>query len=379
MGAKECTQISKNDLSEPFLVIRVHCCAVVDRREDTGVYTDWRRLPLGAVLGHSCTLLRRELRRVARVAQPPWCAGGAPLGGRLSLGQENGLCASGAAARLAFSPGRQPTRTPEELFQEGTSDDPRALRGTNTPATKMLRLDFTVTGGVTKAGLLAAGSYPQQFFPKLHVDVAVHPGMRKGVSGERRFTDRAICEGTLGEMMEGAVVAIAKSLRRTSIVRGMGRIDELEIPEEILRRAIADALIHREYDKRFDGQAVSVNVFDSRTEVVNPGGLWGKSRNSLADDRLLPQRNPVSTDSAYSDAERLRLTGRGQWLRHTLHGKRLALTRAQAPNVLPCDRPLQGNLTPPFQALRKKGPRCGRGSRCPIPTRKPGGDIGQGA
>ena len=347
VGTQECTQIGGDCLSEPFWGIRVHCCDA------------------------SC------------VGWPEWLNhyGGPapPLGGRLSLGREDRLCASGAAARLAFSPGHQPTRIPEEPFQEGTSDDLRGLRGTNTPATKMLRFDFTVTGGVTKAGLLAAGSYPQQFFPKLHVDVAVHPGMRKGVSGKRRFTDQAICKGTLGEMMEGAVVAIAKSLRRTSIVRGMGRIDELEIPKEILREAIANALIHREHDKGFDGQAVSVNVFDSRTEVVNPGGLWGKSRNSLADGRLLPQRNPASTDSAYSDAERLRLTGRGQWLRHTLHGKRIALTRAQAPNVLSCDRPLQGNLTPPFQALRKKGPRCGRGSHCPIPTRKPGGDIGQGA
>ena len=84
---------------------------------DAGVYTDRRKRPHGAVLGHSCTLLRRcgqawgqrsvhrlakiafrsrfgafvytvatqgsrklrrELRRVARVPQPPWCAGGAP-------------------------------------------------------------------------------------------------------------------------------------------------------------------------------------------------------------------------------------------------------------------------------------------------------------
>ena len=80
---------------------------------DAGVYTDRRKRPYGAVLGHSCTLLRRcgqawgqrsvhrlakmasrsrfgafvytvatqgsrELRRVARVPQPPWCAGGAP-------------------------------------------------------------------------------------------------------------------------------------------------------------------------------------------------------------------------------------------------------------------------------------------------------------
>ena len=46
-------------------------------RGDAGVYTDRRKRPLEAVLGHLCTLLRRELRQVARVPQPPWCAGGA--------------------------------------------------------------------------------------------------------------------------------------------------------------------------------------------------------------------------------------------------------------------------------------------------------------
>ena len=79
-----------------------------------GVYTDWRKWPLGAVLGHSCTLLRRELRRVARAPQPPWRAGSAPSVARLSPGRENRLCASGAAARLAFSLRCQPTQNPEE-------------------------------------------------------------------------------------------------------------------------------------------------------------------------------------------------------------------------------------------------------------------------
>ena len=82
-------------------------------RDDSGVYTDWRKWPLGAVLGHLCTLLRRELRRVARAPQPPWRAGSAPSVARLSLGRENRLCASGAA-RLASSPRQQPTQTPEE-------------------------------------------------------------------------------------------------------------------------------------------------------------------------------------------------------------------------------------------------------------------------
>ena len=112
---QECTQIGENGPSVPFWGICVHCCDVVDRRGDAGVYTDWRKWPLGAVLGHLCTLLRREPRRVARAPQQPlWCAGSAPSAVRLSPGRENRLCASDAAARLAFSLGYQPTQTPEE-------------------------------------------------------------------------------------------------------------------------------------------------------------------------------------------------------------------------------------------------------------------------
>ena len=77
-GTQECTQIGGNDLSAQFRVICVHCCAVVDRRENAGVYTNQRKRSLGAVLGHLCTLLRHEPHRVARVPQPPWRAGGVP-------------------------------------------------------------------------------------------------------------------------------------------------------------------------------------------------------------------------------------------------------------------------------------------------------------
>ena len=83
---QECTQIAENGLSAPFWGICVHCCAVVDRREDAGVYTDRRKWPLRAGLGRLCTLLRREsqyesrreLRQVARAPQPPRRAGGVP-------------------------------------------------------------------------------------------------------------------------------------------------------------------------------------------------------------------------------------------------------------------------------------------------------------
>ena len=71
-GAKECTQIGENDLSESFWGICVHCCAVVGRRGDAGVYTDRRKRPLGVVLGHLCTLLRREGRTSCDASRVGW-------------------------------------------------------------------------------------------------------------------------------------------------------------------------------------------------------------------------------------------------------------------------------------------------------------------
>ncbi len=173
----------------------------------------------------------------------------------------------------------------ERTFDRAYDLSPRAMSGTQNEWDRLQRLNFiNEAGEVTKAGVLTAGTYPQQFFPRLVVDVAVHAGLEKSVPGAPRFLDRTVCEGTLGEMVADAVGAIAKNLKRRSVVTGVGRVDELEIPEEVIREAVANALIHRDYSPRHDGQAVSVDIFDDRIEVANPGGLYGsKTRENLAD------------------------------------------------------------------------------------------------
>lgn len=173
-----------------------------------------------------------------------------------------------------------------QAFAKAALVTPRALKNASTADKKMRRLNFTDHNShVTKAGLLCAGVYPQEFFPKLLVDVAVHAGTEKSTLDGPRFIDRTLCEGTLGEMIESAVAAVSKNLKRSSSVRGLARIDDLEIPVTVLREAVANALIHREYDQRFDGEAVSIDIFDDRIEVTNPGGLWGKSRADILDGR----------------------------------------------------------------------------------------------
>ena len=132
----------------------------------------------------------------------------------------------------------------KRLIAKEKERNSRALRGVKTKAAQLARLNIlTPDGRVRMGGLLSLGSYPQQFFPKLVIDVAAHPGLEKSELDGPRFLDRVICEGSLGEMIEEAVQAIAKNLRTYSFVEGAGRRDELEIPRDVLREAVANACI----------------------------------------------------------------------------------------------------------------------------------------
>jgi ATP-dependent DNA helicase RecG len=164
--------------------------------------------------------------------------------------------------------------------------DSRALMGAQTRQAKMARLNIVDdSGGVRLAGLLTCGSYPQQFYPKLVIDVAAHPGVHKSdPASPMRFLDREICEGPVGEALDAAFRAVRRNLRTYSVVRGTGRYDELEIPDEVIREALANAVVHREYGEYFEGQAVSVDIYPDRLEVTSPGGLWGgKTKENIGD------------------------------------------------------------------------------------------------
>lgn len=168
----------------------------------------------------------------------------------------------------------------------------KALRGTTTEDEKLTRLNITdKQGHVRMAGLLTLGNYPQQFFPRLFIDVTAHAGTEKSSTGVQRFIDREECSGAISEMIEDAVNAVIKNLRVSTFINGVERIEESEIPREVLREAIANAVIHREYHEYFQGQPVSVDIFPDRVVVTNPGGLWGGKTLDNIDDGESKCRN----------------------------------------------------------------------------------------
>lgn len=171
----------------------------------------------------------------------------------------------------------------------------KALRGTTSRAESLRRLNVVEgTGKPQLAALLTLGSYPQQFFPRLLVDVVVHPTNEKSSPAEaRRYLDREECEGPLAEVVDDAVRAVVRNLRTESTVTGRGRVDELEIPDVVLREAIANAVVHREYHPLFQGQPVTVDVFPDRVVVTSPGSLWGGKTLQNLDDGYSRCRNPT--------------------------------------------------------------------------------------
>lgn len=162
--------------------------------------------------------------------------------------------------------------------------DTKALRGAHSEMQQLERLNILdKEGHVRLAGVLIAGAYPQQFFPRLYVDVAVHPGINKSQDGEVRFLDRVQCDGRLQEMVDDAVKAVLRNLRTYSLIEGTGRRDVPEIPTTVLREAIANAVVHREYDALFRNDPVNIDIYSNRVEISSPGGLWGgKTLQNLA-------------------------------------------------------------------------------------------------
>jgi ATP-dependent DNA helicase RecG len=145
------------------------------------------------------------------------------------------------------------------------------------------------------AGLLSVGRYPQQFFPQLMVSVAVYPQVERGRNGPGgiRFLDSAALGGAVPDMVVDAVQVVQRNLRVVSRVIGAGRVDQWEIEPEVIREAVVNALMHRDYSPQARGTQVQVDVFPDRVEVSSPGGLFGNVRlEGLGESGTSSSRNP---------------------------------------------------------------------------------------
>ncbi len=141
----------------------------------------------------------------------------------------------------------------------------------------------------TNAGLLFFGSYPQGHL--IQSDVACV--LFRETVGASRYADRRIVTGTLQELIDGAELFLSRYIAVGARMEGFKRIDIPEYSLEVLREAVINAVVHRDYSKR--GESVRVFCYPDRIEIHSPGLLLpgitvGQMERGEVQSKL---RNPV--------------------------------------------------------------------------------------
>lgn len=147
---------------------------------------------------------------------------------------------------------------------------------------------------ITKNGFLKNGATlffaqnPEHFFEKAVIRCIAFDGIDK-----RYIIDDKIMTGSLYQQYLQAMNWLKTKLNVRYDIEGVGsqpRREFWEIPETVFKEAIINALAHRDYYDK--GARITIEVFNDRVEVSNPGGLIsGIPKNEFGKRSL--SRNPL--------------------------------------------------------------------------------------
>jgi len=140
----------------------------------------------------------------------------------------------------------------------------------------------------TNAGVMLFAEDPQRFIGQAEVACVRFKG-----TDVVSYIDRRDLRGPLYQLVDDAEQFIYRHMKVGRRIEGFVGVDYREYPQDAVREAIVNAVVHRDYSRR--GQCIRVFMFDDRIEVYSPGPLPpGVSLEKMR--RLEPQsvlRNPI--------------------------------------------------------------------------------------
>ena len=156
---------------------------------------------------------------------------------------------------------------------------------------------FTENEKPTLAGLMLFSNYPQAFFPQLCITAISVPGTEISSTGSvgERFIDNKRLDGTLVQMLNGAMLFVRNNMKTATIIdTNTGkRTDKTEYPVIAIRELVLNALIHRDYSIHTDSAPITIRMFSDRLEIENPGGLYGRMTLDRLGKFAADTRNPA--------------------------------------------------------------------------------------
>lgn len=132
----------------------------------------------------------------------------------------------------------------------------------------------------TVAGILLFGRDPKRFLPQSGIDAAAYDGQEKDYAARERLSLRQpmvalrAADGSTVEagLVEQAVEFVRRNTAVTAKLAGGARREERrEYPEEAVREAVVNALVHRDY--LLSATDIELSLYSDRLEIISPGRL----------------------------------------------------------------------------------------------------------
>lgn len=158
-------------------------------------------------------------------------------------------------------------------------------------------MSITRENQITLSTVLLFSPYPQAYFPGMSIIATVIPGTEPGVTGSdgERFLDNQRIEGTIMQMLDGALQFVKRNLHNKTIINpDTGkREDRTDYPLTAVREAVLNALVHRDYSIHTEAMPIQLMMFEDRMEIHSPGGIYGRMRADQLGKVQPDTRNPV--------------------------------------------------------------------------------------
>ena len=154
-----------------------------------------------------------------------------------------------------------------DLYEESNEATERILVN----ADIMTEADGACAGGrkilCTVGGLLVFGRNAERRLPQNGISFAHF----KGVELTDELVDKKVLAGRIQDLADQAMVVLKINMTSPSVIDGMKRAEKEEYPVLILREAIVNSLVHRNYS--ISGSKIRILMFGDRIEFHSPGRL----------------------------------------------------------------------------------------------------------
>ena len=149
-------------------------------------------------------------------------------------------------------------------------------------------LDDSDRRAATVTGLILFGKNPSRFLPQAKIDAVAYFGTERDYAAKERCTLRGPIvrlTGVDGDVLEPglteqAVQFVRRNIDTVKLEDGVRRRENWDYPEEVIREAVVNAIVHRDY--LLSGSDIELSIYSDRLEVVSPGRLT----NGITPDRM---------------------------------------------------------------------------------------------